>query len=253
MLCLYRYLGDEHYRVLARDFIHDVGVSQWPNGAFGDQGGGAGVHGAAAYLAKPWMGCLATMGVLDYLELFPDDGEAQAIVQKFVDWLMGERAPRHRRGEQDAIVGRGWTYMHNFKGKTLPGITMPDGPTTGRHLSHLEYLARLLPWFSFRTGDAQYFDAYLESAAAETSARTASYWEGVSVLLFLPWLQDRLWEARLTADGVTVRPSYFGDRTPKTGTIDTPDGPVTLTWTTPNKLDVPAGAKVIVEGEPVTA
>ncbi|MHB9106994.1 MAG: hypothetical protein ACYDCO_08055 [Armatimonadota bacterium] len=257
MVHLYRYLGDEHYRLLARDVIRDIGVSQWPNGPFGDQGGGAGIHGAAAYIIKPWMGMLATMGILDYLEVVPDDKEAFAIVQKFVDWMMSERAPRHGRKKdkdhKDTIVGNGWTYMHNFKGKTLPGITMPDGPTTGMHLMHLEYLARLLPWFSFITGDPQYFDAYMESYEAGGPERQADYWNGAATLFFIPWLQDRLWDARLTEDGVVVRPSYFGDRTPKTGTIATPDGPVTLTWTAPDQLDVPEGAKVIVEGDKVAA
>jgi hypothetical protein len=245
MVSLYRYLDDEHYRELARDVIRDIGVSQWPDGPFGDQGGGAGIHGAAAYIIKPWMGWLATMGILDYLEIFPDDEEAFSIVRKFVDWLMSERAPRHGRGDK-TIVGLGWTYMHNFKGKMLPGVSMPDGPTTGGHLFHLEYIARLLPWFSFLTGEAEYFDAYMESYEAEVPTRMADYWNGAATLLFIPWLQDRLWDAWLTEDGIAVRPSYFGDRTPKTGTIATPDGPLTLTWTAPNQLDIPAGAACVI-------
>ena len=241
MIHFYRYLGDTHYLTLAREFIHAIGVAQWPNGSFGDQGGGAGVHGSAAYLAKPWMGWIATMAILDYLEIIPDDEEAFAIVQRFVDWLMSERAPRHTRENPDQVAGMGWTYMHNFKGKTLPGITMPDGPTTGAHLFHMNYLARLLPWFSFLTGDQRYFEAFMDSYEAETGPRSADYWNGVATFTFLPWLQDRLWNARLTKDGVEAHPVYLGERTPATGTIATPDGPVTLSWSATGTVEAPKG------------
>lgn len=236
MIVYYRYMGDRHYLELARDIIHDIGVSQWPNGAFGDQGGGSGVHGSAAYIAKPWMGWLATMGILDYLELFPDDEAAFAIVKRFVDWLMSERAPRHTRADAGVIAGIGWTYMHNFKGKVLPGITMPDGPTEGAHLFHLDYIARLLPWFSFLTGDPAYFEAFVESYEAQGPIRWSDYWGGVATLTFLPWLQDRLWGATLTEQGVEVHPACFSERMPKEGTIATPDGPLTLTWVTPDRV-----------------
>ena len=162
---------------------------------------------------------------------------------------MRERAPRNLLEDPDRIVGSGWTYMHHFKGKPLPGITMPDGPTTGGHLYHLEHIARLLPWFSFLTGDSSHFDAFMESYEAKTSIRRASYWEGVAIFLYLPWLQDRLWNARLTKEGVVVDPVYLGERTPRTGSIATPDGPIPLTWVAPNKLDVPPDASCVIAGD----
>jgi hypothetical protein len=39
-----------------------------PDGSFGDQGGGAGIHGWNAYITKPWMGLMATGGMVDYIE-----------------------------------------------------------------------------------------------------------------------------------------------------------------------------------------
>jgi hypothetical protein len=252
MLQLYRYLGDAHYLTMARNFIHDVGVSQWPDGAFGDQGGGAGIHGWASYIIKPWMGSIATMGALDLLEIFPDDEEAGEIVRKFVDWLMRERAPRRISHDDDTTVN-GWQYMHNFRGKTLPGITFPDGPTPGGFLGHKEYFARLLPWFSFLTGDPAYFDAFMESYQGVTTPRDAGYWLGTAVLTYLPWLQDRLWNATLSEDGVHVQPAYFGERMPGTATIATPDGPLELAWTGPGALDAPPDARCTVELDSLAA
>jgi hypothetical protein len=239
-MLLYRYLGDRHFLELARDTISDVGASQWPVGSFGDQGGGAGVHGDAAYIAKPWMGWLATMGVLDYLQHTPDDQEALAIERKFVDWLMSERAPRSRNNG----TAVGWTYMHQFKGKERPGVTITEGPTLGMHLFHFDYMARLLSYFSFRDGDPEYFDAFAQSYIGRGPDRTAGYWECTATLYFLPWLQAKLWNARLTKNGVEVQPSYFGPRTPGTAKVLSPDGEVELNWTDDGKLEAPPGILV---------
>jgi len=227
LVLLYRYNNDRHSLQRARDVIADVGAAQWPDGSFGDQGGGAGIHGAAAYLAKPWMSWLATFGVLDYLECVPDDAEAQAIVTRCVNWLMAERAPRRAPDGRQVM---GWTYQHAFRGKPLPDYTPPPPPTPGMHLFHFDYLARLLPWMSFRTGDPAYFDAWAESYDGRGPERSASYWEGISAFLFLPWLQARLWQARLTPDGVALAPAWFGPRTPAEGVIHTPAGPLPVAW-----------------------
>lgn len=224
-MLLYRYLGSDHYLELARDAILDVGAAQWPNGSFGDQGGGAGIHGSGAYLAKPWMGWLATMGILDYLEHFPDDEAALAIVRKFVDWMMSERALRNN----DTVMG--WTYQHQFKGKQRPGATLTEGPTTGMHLFHFDYMARLLSFTSFRDGNPEYFDAFAQSYIGHGPNRTAGYWECTATLYFLPWLQAKLWNARLVDEGIEVQPIHLGPRTPDTARIFAPGGAVELSMT----------------------
>jgi len=239
-MLLYRYLGDRHFLELARDTISDVGASQWPVGSFGDQGGGAGIHGDAAYIAKPWMGWLATMGVLDYLEHFPDDEAALVIVRKFVDWLMSERALRTRND----VTTMGWTYQHQFKGKERPGVTITEGPTTGAHLFHFDYMARLLSYFSFRDGDPEYFDAFAQSYIGYGPERIAGYWECTATLYFLPWLQAKLWNARLTENGVEVQPSYFGPRTPQSAKILAPNGELELSWSDDEKVIAPEGVLV---------
>ena len=66
-------------------------------------------------------------------------------------------------------------------------------------------------------------------------------------------LQDRLWNARLTQAGVEVHPVYLGERTPETGVIATPDGPLSLRWKAPDKLDVPPGAACIVVDDGLVA
>lgn len=225
LVLLYRYNNDRRSLVRARDVIADVGAAQWSNGSFGDQGGGAGIHGAGAYLSKPWMGWLATFGVLDYLEVVPDDADAKAIVYRFVDWLMSERDYRRTPDGRQIL---GWTYQHTFKGKPLPGHNPPPGPMPGMHLFHFDYMARLLPWCAFETGDPIYFEAWADSYDGRGPERSASYWEGISAFLFLPWLQARLWNARPTADGIHLDPADFGPRTPSEATVHTPYGPLHL-------------------------
>jgi len=238
-ILLYRFLGDRHFLELARDTITDIGNAQWPNGAFGDQGGGAGIHGSAAYITKPWMGWLATMGILDYLEHFPDDAEALAIVRKFVDWLMSERALRN-----DGTV-LGWTYQHTFKGKPLPGVEVAEGPMQGMHLFHFDYMARLLPYFSFRDGDPEYFDAFAQSYIGKGPERVAGYWECTATLYFIQWLQAKLWNARLTEKGIEVQPSYFGERMPATAKLMGPEGDVEVSWADGERVVVPEGVSVV--------
>jgi len=240
-MVLHRYLGQAHYLERTRSMIADLAVAQWPDGSFGDQGGGSGIHGYAAYIIKPWMGCLATVGVMDYLEQFPEDKAALAVAGKFVEFLMRERAPRLvDRKDRDKGTVMGWTYQHAFKGKPLPGYIVP---VVGAHLMHLDYMARLLTWHSFRSGDTKYFDAFAEAYEGAGRKRDGAYHHGTQAFMFIPWLQDRLWDATVTKKGVEVHAMYLGGRTPKSGSIMTPGGDKKLTWAAPGKLKVPKGIR----------
>ena len=106
-MLLYRYLGDKHYLNFARDSVRTVGQSQFEDGSFGDQGGGTGIHGWNQYVVKPWMGCMATGGALDMLDMFPDDPIALKPAKRFADWLMRERHPL-----SNGIMG--WSYQHGY-------------------------------------------------------------------------------------------------------------------------------------------
>ena len=219
---LYRYLGNPHYRDMARDSLADVSASQRPDGSFGDQGGGAGVHSWAAYITKPWMGCMAVGGAIDWLELFPDDAEMAQTVKRIADWLMRERF------DHDGVMG--WSYQHNYRGG--PDFVGPGGETVrlpGAGLWHKDYLARVLTFCSLRFGDASYYDAWHESlmGAGDTVRDDHGF---AQTLQFVPWVEARLWNARLSPTGVQAEPVWFGERTPRETSVQTPDGPVTCAW-----------------------
>ena len=232
---LYRYLGEEHYLRIAREGALTVAQSQRENGSFGDQGGGSGIHQWAAYITKPWMGLLATNGVLDYLELVPDDEILLETVKKFANWLMSERA------ERDGALG--WSYQHDFNG----GRTYHDPykkithALPGPRAWHQENLGRLLTFCSLRFNDPSYADAWAQARREQIGGTD----HGVSAALqFLPWVQSHLWNATLEKDGITLRPLNFGSLTPKEATLKTPDGEKTLRWNDDGELQAPDSVRV---------
>lgn len=220
---LYRYFNDEHFRRLAHDGAMTVVQSQREDGSFGDQGGGTGIHAWGGYITKPWMGLLATNGLLDYLELFPEDAPLAACIQRFGDWLM--RARWTRNGFT------GWSYQHDFNGLTdyfdfyrnrWVKLPSPD-------CWHQENLGRLLGVCALRSGNAAYLDAWAENQA---NAREAASDHRVSAAFqFLPWVQAHLWRATLKADNtVAIQPVHFGPRTPATAEIVAPTGCQRVVW-----------------------
>ena len=235
---LYRYFADEHYRRIAYEGAMMVARSQRPNGSFGDQAGGSGIHQVGSYITKPWMGLMATEGVLDYLELFPGDEALLATVQRFADWLMAERF------DHDGVMG--WSYQHDFNGKRRyfdgHGGKWWDLPGPGKGMWHQNSLARLLGFCTLRTGDPSYLDAWAESYAANPGA---SGDHGVATSGHpIPWLQCKLWQPELTDEGVRIRPVHFGPRTEKDARIATPTGPVDVAWDDSGEVSAPDGVTV---------
>ena len=241
-MLLYRYLNDKHFLNFARDGIRTVGESQFPDGSFGDQGGGTGIHGWNQYIVKPWMGCMAVGGALDMLDMFPGDKIALRPAARFADWLMRER--------HDLNNGvKGWSYQHGYHfGREFIQITSPDAKVTilpGDHQWHTDYFARVLPSQSLRTGDPAYFDAWAESFAArwrEIDDHPGIFSSGdhsyAQVWQYIPWLQQRLWNATLSENGLELDPKHFGPRTPAEATILTPDGEVTVRWVDDRRWEI---------------
>ncbi|MEU6411999.1 hypothetical protein [Microbispora sp. NPDC046933] len=223
---LYRYLGDDHYRALCLEGAHTVVASQRPNGSFGDQGGGVGLHGWNAYITKPWMGLLALGGVLDYLELCPGTEPLHAAVLRFGDWLLAER---QRHGDRE-----GWAYQHDYDGErehrdvvTGRTVRLP----TGLPLWHHDTLARLLGYCTMTTGNPEYVESWLRSHTGFWDAAEAGDWPTyttdhvvAATLQFVPWLYDRLWNVRWDGAGTVPAPVAGGAGTLAATTVSTPYG-----------------------------
>lgn len=238
-ILLHRFLGDDHFHQIARGGIADIVASQRDNGSFGDQGGGAAVHGWAAFITKPWMGLIAVGPLIDYLEMYPDEDGALACIRRFADWMMRERV--------DHGGFKGWCYQHDYDGRreffdygTGKVYTLP-----AKAQWHVDYLARFLMFCTLRLGDPAYFDAYVESYDGRGESRTWDH-DAAETIQFVPWLQARLWNARLTEDGLLVQPLNLGPRTPRAGTVMTPGGRLELSWSSQGEVVVPAGVDVQV-------
>lgn len=242
---LYRYFDDQHFRDIARDSIKDVIASQKPDGSFGDQGGGTGIHQLGAYITKPWMGFMAMGGVIDYLELFPEEQEMLESVKKYGDWLMKERF------DHNGVMG--WSYQHNFNGGTrfrdAYSWEWTNLKQPGEKLWHQEYLARFMGFCSSRFNDPSYFDAWAESYSAVYGENpvVGSDHAATQIFQFIPWLQAKLWNASVMEEGIEVRPANYGSRMPKEGRIITPYGEVELKWNEDGKVDVPKESGISIE------
>jgi hypothetical protein len=235
---LYRVLADEHYRQIAREGALIVAQSQRDNGSFGDQAGGSGIHQWGCYITKPWMALMATEGVLDYLELFPDDEPLLECIRRTADWLM------EARFDHKGVMG--WSYQHDFDGQPQH-LDLHSGRflqlcTPEEGMFHQNSLGRLLGYCAMRFGQPEYLDAWAESYAANPGA---SGDHGVVTSGHpIPWLQAKLWNARLTAEGLSVSPVHFGPRTEAAAKIMTPEGEVAVAWGADGKVTPPAGVSI---------
>lgn len=220
---LYRYTGNPHFRRIALEGARAVAHVQRPNGSFGDQGGGTGIHQWGGYISKPWMGLLAINGVIDYLEVIGDEPALVDCVRRFADWLMAERT------ERDGVLS--WGYQHDYWGQRRhqqsgdgPIETMPSRPRW-----HQDNIGRLMGYCASRFNRADYLDAWAESF--EGRGQTGGDHGTSASLQFLPWVQAHLWQARLGAGAqLSVLATHFGERTFPGATLHAPDGARQLAW-----------------------
>ncbi|MFH1570266.1 MAG: hypothetical protein ABIL09_19900 [Gemmatimonadota bacterium] len=207
---LYRYLGDEHYLALAADVARDAAHSQRPDGSFGQQAGGTGIHGEGGYITKPWMGLIAATAILDVLDLGVKDDRLSSAVRRFAEWLMGERY-EHENGVW------GWDYMHYYDGQPRD-FSFRTGEwrplKAGQGLWTVDYLARFLVHCALEYGDATYFDAWAEVYATDPERRRSDHAAAQS-LQYVTWVQDELCNARWEDGRVVVSPRLMGPRTPR--------------------------------------
>ena len=239
---LYRYLGEDSYLRIAKETIRDVIHSQRENGTFGDQGGGTGIHQWGGYINKPWMAFMALGGVLDYLELFPEDPDATQAVKRFADWMMANRFEVKKRW--------GWGYQHDYNGIPQhydPVRRKPYALPGGYHW-HKDYIARLMAWCTMRSGNPDYLAAWEAShfAYIVTGGKSPSDHYVAQALQFIPRVQDWLWQAQLTRDGVVVHPLTPGDRSGM-AYIATPWGQIHIERPEPGArwiIDAPRGIHV---------
>ena len=242
---LYRYTGSSHFLRIAREGAMAVAQSQRPNGSFGDQGGGTGIHQWGGYISKPWMGLLATNGVLDYLEVVGDDAALLDCVRRFADWLMAERTDR------GGVLS--WGYQHDYWGTRRHQQNPDDEVETlpSKPLWHQDNIARLMGYCALRFNRADYLDAWAESFAGYAERGIVGDHTASASLQFLPWLQSALWRATLGPDGeLCVAATAFGPRTFPRATIQTPDGPCDLAWMKNGHVKADPGIKLAIRALP---
>lgn len=232
-ILLYRYFNNDYFRRLAYEGIQTVGQAQRPDGSFGDQGGGTGLHQWGAYITKPWMAMLAVGGALDYLELFPEDELSASIARKTADWMMSERV------ERDGVTG--WCYQHGFNdGRTYYNPFTNETRTLPDKGWHQENIGRLMLMVTQQSGDPAYADAWAQSFVGRKGGGGGDHYIS-SAFQFIPWIQDHLWRAELTSDGVRIEPTHFGERTPKEAAIIAPEGELRVQWQDGQKVSTPDG------------
>lgn len=198
-MMLYRYLNNPHFREIAREVAYAIHHAQRPDGSFGDQGGGSGIHAWGGYITKPWMGCLGTNIVMDYLELFPEEERLWETAKKYADWLVADRRPCPD-GQ------RTWAYQHSYNGArvfitkeaTIPTILPQKG---GRW--HQQSMGRLFGMVAKHTGNPLYLETYLESNDAHRGKDRGrgGMDHGIAASVqYMPWVNDYFAHAVIGAD-----------------------------------------------------
>ena len=106
-----------------------------------------------------------------------------------------------------------------------------------------------MPFCAIRYGNPAYMSAFEESFRATTMKDTVKEVGDHSAaqnMQYIPWLQARLWNARLTAEGIDLQPVWPGDKSGR-ATVMTPEGPVAVRWNPNRKCSAEGPMKVTIK------
>jgi hypothetical protein len=213
---------------MAREAIGRLIQCQNPDGSYYDQGGTTGVHAIGQVVKKPWMACLATDPILDYLLRRPDDPMLWRAVEKAGGFLMGS----FLRGKKVDY----WPYQVSYADTNYdPWIHFRQPKSKGklptRSMFAHGHKARLLNVLTRRTGATRYFETWLKFYEKHWAMRDP--WKGDyhvfnKTLQHLPFAQAHRWNARWEKGALWISPLLLPHRSELEGTIVTPVGKVTL-------------------------
>ena len=222
------FLGEEHYRTMARDCIGRLIQCQDPDGSYADQGGAPGIHAVGQVCRKPWMANLANEPIFDYLTRWPDDPVLWDEAVRYGGYLM--KAGVH----PDGTVR--WPYQTSYgEGNYDPWKKFYDPNTTMAELPDtydftLGYKARTLSVLTRHTGDPRYYDAWMKYFDRNWADKLPKkeLWPVVKTLQTIPYAQAHTWNARWDNGTVRLQPIPTDYRRELSGTVLTPRGPVIL-------------------------
>lgn len=222
------FLGEEHYRTMARDCLGRLIQCQDPDGSYADQGGAPGIHAVGQVCRKPWMANLANDPILDYLTRWPDDPQLWDEVVRYGGYLM-------KSGNQPDGSVR-WPYQTSYGESNYdawkkfydPNTTMAELPDT--YDFTLGYKARSLNILTRHTGDPRYYDTWVKYYDTHWTDKPPrkELWPVSKTLQTLPYAQAHTWNARWENGVVRLQPIPSEYRREIAGTILTPRGPVAL-------------------------
>lgn len=217
LVFLYRYTGDRTWIDKAGEALHRLVQCQLSDGSFADQGCTVGIHAAMGVIVKPWMGCIATEAMVDYLAC-EDDPVIEAAALRFCRWLLDCRF------ETDGV--RHWVYQVSHAGEPIGHRV--DGSTYALNRSqwHVEYLAKLLAWASMRTGDPAYYEAWLEAYRLQADAPEMWDHNANKIVCNLTAQRAMLWRATWEDGEFQIAPRTDLAPDLEEGIISTPRGQV---------------------------
>jgi len=229
LIWLWDYTGKEDYATMARDAVARMLQCQRPDGSFGDQGVGTGLHASSHLPIKPWMANLAMDSVIDLLERGVADEALWRAFRKYCDFLMKARV-----GEKGQ---RCWPYQWMYgDGFYDPWLEFRDPKCEGKlpvapGFAH-GHKARALNLATRRLKSPRYFDAWLEFYDAHWAGkelpRGNDYHLFNRTLQFLPYAQAHSWNAHWRDGAVEIAPVLSARRPEMEATLVTPLGPLTL-------------------------
>jgi len=193
---LYQVTGEAMYLRRAKDACIRAVAVQRPEGCFADQGGCYGAHGHLSQIIKPWMGCILTHAVCEFVDVAGPNQVLESAVKRYADWLLSVQT-------QDKD-GKYWPYEIAWGENDEPPFYRytPDAPRQKHPAGemHLDYMARIMLFVSTRTdGDARYIKAweaaYQRNFVVKNS--NSSVYSGSRTIEDCMWHEAHLWNAKL--------------------------------------------------------